>query len=487
MADSKLPISREALDQVLDRFTIADVDHATIRQILAVADTIEREVGEPFIHLELGNPGLPANRVGIEAEIKALESGVANKYPNITGIPELKTNGSRFIKAFMDIDMPPRYIIPTVGSMQACFTTMLLMKQRLEGRDSILFLDPGFPAQHHQAFVLGIRQVSLDIYNCRGAALEAALEEAVADGRVTAMLYSTPNNPAWTNLTEEELQIIARVADRHDIVVLEDHAYIGMDFRRRYGRPGQAPFIPTVARYTDNYILLLSGSKIFSYAGQRIATVCISPAVYERKYQFYQDFYGVPAYGDAYVFGVLYVASSGVCHSAQYALAAMMGAAADGTLDFVDDCSAYGQRAARAKKIFLDAGFELLYSHDGDDQISDGFFFTLKYGQLSGSELQKELMRHGISTISLKSAGSLQQGVRVCVPLLVTDEDFDRLDRRARAFSVGIEGGAQATEVEGGAQATLRSDLCNGESRLRLEETLDESRLRQEKEVLTTP
>lgn len=438
MKESKLPISHEALEAVLDRFTITDVDHATIRQILAVADTIEREVGEPFIHLELGNPGLPANTVGIEAEIAALRSGVANKYPNITGIPELKHNGSRFIKAFMNIDVPPRCIIPTVGSMQGCFTTMLLMKQRVEGRDSILFLDPGFPAQHHQAFVLGLRQVSLDIYNYRGAALEAALEAAVADGRVTAMIYSTPNNPAWTNLTEQELQIIARVADRHDIVILEDHAYIGMDFRQRYGRPGCEPYIPTVARYTDNYILLLSGSKIFSYAGQRIATVCISPAVYDRKYPFFQDFYGVPAYGDAYVFGVLYVSSSGVCHSAQYALAAMFGAAADGQLDFVSDCSAYGQRAARAKRIFLDAGFELLYSHDGADEISDGFFFTLKYGNLTGSQLQKELMRHGISAISLKSTGSLQQGVRVCVPLLASDDDFDRLDRRARAFSLDL-------------------------------------------------
>ena len=43
-------------------------------------------------------------------------------------------------------------------------------------------------------------------------------------------------------------------------------------------------------------------------------------------------------------------------------------------------------------------------------------------------------MRYGISTISLKSTGSLQQGVRVCVPLLTRDEDFERLDIRVQAF-----------------------------------------------------
>lgn len=432
---SQLPVSRDTLEQVLDRFTITDVDHATIRQILAVADTIQDMVGEPFVHLELGNPGLPPNRIGIEAEIEALRGGCANKYPNITGIPELKRNGSRFIKAFMDIDIPARCIVPTVGSMQGCFTTMLMMSQRLEGRDSILFIDPGFPAQHHQAFVLGLKQISLDIYNYRGAALEAKLEEILSTGKVTAMLYSTPNNPAWTNMTEQELEIIGRMATKYDVVVLEDHAYMGMDNRKRYGRPGQEPFIPTVARYTDNYILFLSASKIFSYAGQRIAIVAMSPAVYDRKYDFYRDFYGVPAYGDAYIFGVLYVASSGVCHSAQYGLAAMMGAAADGKLDFVEECSDYSRRSTRAKQLFTSNGFEILYSHDGKDPIADGFFFTVSYGDMAGGELQKELMRYGISTISLKSTGSCQQGLRVCVPMLTDEASFERLETRLKQFN----------------------------------------------------
>lgn len=435
MADSKLPVSRETLDQVLDRFTIADVDHATIRQILAVSEAIEEISGEPFVHLELGNPGLPPNQVGIEAEIEALRNGCANKYPNITGIPQLKDNGSRFIKAFMNIDIPPRCIIPTVGSMQGCFTTMMLMSQRVKGKDTILFLDPGFPAQHHQAFVLGLKQESLDIYNYRGRALETKLEEILSKGNVTAMLYSTPNNPAWTNMTDEELEIIGRMATKHDVVVLEDHAYMGMDNRRRYGIPGREPFIPSVARYTDNYILFLSASKIFSYAGQRIAIVAMSPAVYDRKYDFYRDFYGVPAYGDAYIYGVLYVASSGVCHSAQYGLAAMLGAAADGKLDFVEECSDYSRRSNRAKKAFTDNGFEILYSHDGQNPIADGFFFTVSYKDMAGGELQKELMRYGISTISLKSTGSQQQGLRVCVPMLTDEACFERLEERLRKFN----------------------------------------------------
>ncbi|MDE7426676.1 MAG: pyridoxal phosphate-dependent aminotransferase [Muribaculaceae bacterium] len=431
---STLPLSQEQLEEVLGRLNITDVDNATIRQIVAVSNMVEGLSGEPVIHLELGNPGLPACEVGVRAEIEALRKGIANTYPNISGMPELKAAAEAFLHSFMNVNIPARCIVPTVGSMQGCFATLMLMGQREPGKRGILFMDPGFPAQHNQAFVLGLEQVSMDIYAYRGAAMEAELERILSKGNISAMIYSTPNNPAWTNMTEQELEIIGRMATKYDVTVIEDHAYMGMDFRKRYGMPGVAPFIPTVARYTDNYILLLSASKIFSYAGQRVAVVAMSPAVADRKYDFFRDFYGVPSFLDAFTFGALYALSSGVTHSAQYALAAMFRAAVEGSLDFVNDCSEYGRRAAIAKDIFLRNGFNILYSHDGREPIGDGFFFTLAYGGMTGAELQKELMRHGISAISLKSTGSRQQGVRVCVPLLTDQVQFDRLEKRLDQF-----------------------------------------------------
>lgn len=429
-----LPISKEALEQVLDRFSISDVDHATIRQILAVADTIQQQEGEPFLHLELGNPGLPPSNIGIEAEIEALRAGVANQYPNITGIPQLKQNGSRFIKAFMNIDMPPRCIVPTVGSMQATFTLFLLLAQRIPGKDTILFLDPGFPAQHHQAKLLGIKQESVDIYDCRGEALEARLEPLLAKGNITAIVYSNPNNPAWFNLTDTEYKVLARLAEKHDVVIVEDHAYLGMDFRVRYGVPYTEPFVPTVAKYTSRCLLLVSASKIFSYAGQRIAVVCMPPELYDRCYDYLERFYEMPAFGDAYIFGVLYCASSGVAHSAQYGFAEMLRAAVDGRLDFVKEAQEYGRRAALAKKAFTDNGFHIVYDVDGDRPISDGFFFTVGYPGFTGSDLQRELMRYGVSTISLPSTGSRQEGLRVCVSMLNDPDTFSRLEERLAAF-----------------------------------------------------
>lgn len=429
------PIQPEILDQTTRQLEIADISTATIRQIVGLSEALEKVAEEKFIHLEIGNPGLPSSQVGVDAECEALKNGVANKYPDIAGIPALKSAGARFVKSFLDVEVPAKCVIPTVGSMQGSFTLMLLLKQRIPEKDTMLFINPGFPAQRHQGKILGMNSESFDIYEYRGKKLEEKLESILSKGNITGLIYSNPNNPAWTNLTEEELEIIGRMATKYDVIVMEDLAYLGMDFRMDLSKPGEPPFVPSVAKYTDNYILLISASKIFSYAGQRIALVCMSDQVYSRHYKYLEDFYEMPAFGDAYIFGVLYAASSGTAHSAQYAMAAMLNAACDGTLDFVSDSREYGRRAGIIKKILDDNGFHLVYAMDGDQPISDGFFFTAGYKDMTSTELQRELMRYGISSISLPSTGSIQNGVRICVSMISDEETFKRLEERLKAFN----------------------------------------------------
>lgn len=414
--------------EAIKRLSILDLSSATIRQICSLANELEHDSADKMVHLEIGNPGLKAEDIGVEAEINALRSGVANQYPNIAGIPRLKQATKDFVKAFMNVDVPQKGVVPTVGSMQASFTLMLLLAQRMPGKDTMLFLNPGFPAQRNQAKLLGIKEVAFDIYSYRGKALEAKLESILKEGNVTGMIYSNPNNPAWTNLTAEELEIIGRLATKYDVIVLEDLAYFGMDFRKDISTPWEAPYVPSVANYTDNYILLLSGSKIFSYAGQRIAVVCMSEQVYSRRYEYFQTFYEMPALGDAYIYGVLYCSSSGTAHSSQYALAAMMEASVKGELNFVKHCSEYARKAAKAKEIFLRNGFHIVYELDGNEPIADGFFFTAGYKDMKADELHRELLRYGVASISLYSTGSTHDGVRVCVSMIPDDATFDRLD-----------------------------------------------------------
>ncbi len=62
------PVEKKILDNVLQRLEIPNITSATIRQIVAVSQELEKEAGERCVHLELGNPGLPAEEIGLNAE-----------------------------------------------------------------------------------------------------------------------------------------------------------------------------------------------------------------------------------------------------------------------------------------------------------------------------------------------------------------------------------------------------------------------------------
>ena len=429
----RLPLDRSVLDSALERMDIADIAQATIRQSGDIARILENETGTEFLHLEMGVPGLPPEQVGVEAECKALRQGVASQYPSMSGIPELKEQASRFIRAFLDIGIAPQGCIPTVGSMQGGFCLFQISSQCDPKKDTILFIDPGFPVQRQQVRILGIKHESFDIYDFRAEKLGPKLESYLKQGNVAAIIYSNPNNPAWICLTESELRTIGELANKYDTIVLEDLAYMGMDFRKELGHPFQAPFQATAARYTDNYVLMISGSKIFSYAGQRIAA--ISDKLRNRFYPALKERYGIGRFAESYALTFLYAASSGASHSAQYALAAMFKAAADGKLDFVGHTREYAHRAHRVKELFERHGFHIVYDKDQDEHVSDGFFFTVGYGSMPSSDLVAALLRYGICAISLTSTGSLQNGVRVCVSQMNREEQYDLLDRRLRDFA----------------------------------------------------
>ena len=429
-----LPVSEKELSDVLKKLDISDIGHTTIRQCVNVACSLEHISGEKFVHLEFGIPGLDACQIGIDAQKKALDDGFASVYPPAGGIPELKENGARFVKAFTGADVHPDGIIPTVGSMQGCYNLLLECSQMTPGKDTVVYMNPGFPSHYIQANVLGVNARMFDIYDSRGGKLRSRLEELFSDGRVCALVYSNPNNPSWVCLTEEELRIIGELCTEYDVIALEDMAYMCMDFRRDRSVPFSAPYQPTVARYTDNWVMMVSASKIFSYAGERIALVAISDKLYGREYPALRERYGLGRFGDNFALTYIYVNSSSCSHSAQCAFAAMLGAAADGMYDFVGNVREYARRAARVKAAFVENGFFLVYDKDLDEDVSDGFFFTVGYPGKTGSELLMGLLRCGICAITLTSTRSSREGIRVCVSLMKTEDDFVRLERGLKLF-----------------------------------------------------
>lgn len=432
MADT--PIPSHIVEEQIAASGLTQVGKGSIREIVRLVSNIEQASGQRFVRMEMGVPGLEPPQVAIEAEIAALRKGVASKYPVIDGIPELKSEMARFVKNFIGVDVNEQGCVPTVGSMQGGMAAFLLTNRCVAQKDTVLFIDPGFPVQKQQLRVLGMKYETFDVYQHRGDKLRPKLEEYLQRGNISAIIYSNPNNPSWICFSESELQTIGELANRYEAIVIEDLAYFAMDFRKDLSHPGQPPYQSTVAKYTNRWLMLISSSKAFSYAGQRIGCMVVSNELYTQRFPDLLRYFSSDIFGRALIYGALYPLSSGVAHSVQYGMAAMLKAANEGEFNFVDQTREYGEKAKIMKRLFTENGFEIVYNMDEDKPLADGFYFTIAYPGLSGEQLIEELLYYGVSAIALSTTGSERtEGLRACVSQVSRDQ-FPALEERLKAF-----------------------------------------------------
>ncbi len=429
------PVDRELVKRKVAESGLTNLGTATIRELLKLVNQIEEETGIRYVRMEMGVPGLPASQIAVEAEIESLKRGISCDYPNIEGLQILKEETSRFIKLFLDLSVKPAGCIPTVGSMMGSMVSFLVANRNDRTKEGTLFLDPGFPVQKQQVTMLGHDYYSFDIFEYRGKKLKKKLESFLETGKISSVLYSNPNNPTWMCLNEEELAIIGELSSKYDVIIIEDLAYFGMDFRKDYSVPGEGPYQPTVGKYADDYIILISSSKIFSYAGQRIGMMAVSDHLFDRRYPDLLRYYSTDHFGHSMVYGALYGLSAGVTHSTQYGLAALLRAVNDGSYKFMEELREYGAKAGIMKNIFKSSGFRITYDMDVDEPLADGFYFTISYPGLHSTELLGELLCYGISAISLEITGSKRNdGLRACVSH-VSRKQFGDLEYRLKRFN----------------------------------------------------
>ena len=426
-------VHRDVVSKTAEYLGIQDVGRASIRGLVRLVRQIEKETGIPFIRMEMGVPGLDPEKIGTRAEIASLKRGVASKYVFLEGLPELKDEISRFAKLFLDIHVSPFCCIPSVGSMQGSYAVFAVACRSDTEKDTALFIDPCFPAHKQQMEMQGLNYQSFDVYDYRGEKLRGKLDEYLSKGNINTIIYSNPNNPAWICLNEKELQIIAELADKYGVLIIEDLAYFAMDFRTDYSIPGNPPYQPTVAKYTNNYVILISASKIFSYAGQRIGMILLSDELYHSEFPDLMRFFSSTSFGHSLVYGSLYALTSGTAHSVQYALQAILKAVNDGVFNLTEKNKVYGDRARTMKRILTENGFHLVYDRDGEIPLSDGFYFTFSYPGFTGGGLVEELLNYGISAISLEITGSTRPGgLRACVSLIGPEQMREFEDRIIR-------------------------------------------------------
>ena len=430
-----VPLDRESVRRIIDKHHF-DLRSASIREMNKLVNGIEQELDFRFIRMEFGIPGLSVDPVALDAESDALRvKQVGHVYAPFEGVPALKEEAARFVKLFMDVDVPPSCCVPTVGAMEGCFAALKLAAEFKKGRRKVICLDPGFPVNKLQIRFLGLERESIDFYDHRGDKLIQAVEDRVKQGDVCAILWSSPNNPSWIVLKDSELEGLGRICDQHDVLAIEDLAYFGMDVRQDYTKPGEPPYQPTILSHTENGICIVSSSKMFSYAGQRIAISILSPELMEKESPDLVERLGTPNVGHAFVHGVLYPIAACVPESPQYGLLALLREVNEGSSRLFWPAMEYSRRARVMKKMFFENDFTLVYDNDLGEPLADGFYFTIAHPKFDdGADLLMELLHYGVSAITLETTGSCRtEGLRACVSL-VGDDQFEVLRSRLEKF-----------------------------------------------------
>jgi aspartate aminotransferase len=193
----------------------------TAFEVLARARALEAQ-GRRIIHLEIGEPDFDTPENIREAAERALDAGYTHYGPS-PGLPEVRAaiaecfNATRGVQLYSGAE-----VVVTPGAKPIIFFGLMAT---LEEGDEVLYPNPGFPIYESVIRFLGAVPVPVPLREERGFRMDVADIEARITERTRMIVLNTPHNPTGSVLTAEELEQIAELARRHNLMVFSDEIY----------------------------------------------------------------------------------------------------------------------------------------------------------------------------------------------------------------------------------------------------------------------
>jgi len=408
-------------------------DEFSIEEFWSAVDQLEKVLGIDYIRMDFGVPGLAPFEVCLSKHVETLGPGaLPQNYPPYTGVPQLRIAVASFIFNRLGTRCPVENVFVTCGGTQALFVAQAVAAKLEANRKRAVFLSPTYPPMISQARFLGLEIETIEIDGKRGVTLLNAIRQAFERGEVAAFCWASPNNPTWTVLTHYELEHLAALCKDYGVVPIEDLTYLGMlDPESDALRKG----FPSIAQFADEYFLVLSASKMLSYAGERIGFLAASSALLDRESASLEEAFGASPVRRAcgsFIFNL----TAGAPNSSQYGVADVLDAINSGTVDLDRVLSVYAERSRTVKQLLKENGFYFIYGSSEAEELN-GFYICFGFPGMSGVELLKELLYVGITVLPLSVFSSERtDGVRACVGR-VSDEKLTLLASRLKLFSGG--------------------------------------------------
>ncbi|NOX30338.1 MAG: pyridoxal phosphate-dependent aminotransferase [Actinobacteria bacterium] len=221
------------------------------------------------VNLGQGFPDTDGPAEIIDVAVAAMRAG-HNQYPPGPGLPELRQAVGRHQKRFYDLDYQPESeILVTVGATEAIAATMISL---LEPGDEVITFEPWYDSYGASiAMAGGIKKVvtlSPPEYSFDPAELESSVT-----ANTKLILLNTPHNPSGKVFSASEMNAIADIAKRHDLIVVTDEVYEHLVFE------GEHIPMASLPGMWDRTVTISSGGKTFSFTGWKIGWVCAPAAL----------------------------------------------------------------------------------------------------------------------------------------------------------------------------------------------------------------
>jgi aminotransferase len=234
---------------------------------------------EGVISLGVGEPDFVTPWSVREAAILSLEQGYTSYTAN-AGLLELRQEiASYMVKSFGVKYEPESEIIVTVGASQAID---IALRAILDQGDEVIVIEPCFVSYAPLVSLAGGTPVSVQTRKEDDfKILPSQLEQAITQ-RTKAILLCSPNNPTGTMLSGNELEAIAAVAEKHDLLVLSDEIYAELVYDEEYTS------FASISGMKERTLLISGFSKGFAMTGWRLGFICAPKEISQAMLKIHQ-------------------------------------------------------------------------------------------------------------------------------------------------------------------------------------------------------
>lgn len=174
------------------------------------------------ISFAVGQPDFDTPRHIVEAGQRALDEGYTRYTPSL-GMLELREAIARKVWRDNKIKANPQTeIIVTVGAMQGL---LLALMTALDPGDEVMVSDPGYTNYEHLIRVATGVPVRVPAREENEFKLSPDDVEQAITERTRALIINSPANPTGTVMLRSDLEQMAEIAQRHNLIVISDEAY----------------------------------------------------------------------------------------------------------------------------------------------------------------------------------------------------------------------------------------------------------------------